>query len=74
MEYIGFGDIEIKKTGSCGGVGCESCDCSTELYEDCMLYVSCSMIMLKSDANSEVLLLPMTNNKIHNIRFKGRGL
>lgn len=74
MEYIGFGDIEIKKLGDCGGVGCSSCNCNVEVYNDYKLYVTCSMIVLVPENGSDVMILPMANNNIHNVRFKRTGL
>jgi hypothetical protein len=70
MEYIGFGNIEIKKVGDCGGVGCSSCNCDVELYENHKLYVTGSMIVLVPQNQPDIIILPMATNNIHNIRLK----
>tara|TARA_R110000868_G_scaffold269743_1_gene529154 strand:- start:749 stop:973 length:225 start_codon:yes stop_codon:yes gene_type:complete len=70
MEYIGFGDIEINKLGECGGVGCSSCSCDVEVYNDHKLYVTGSMIVLQPEASSDIVILPMSTNNIKNIILK----
>jgi hypothetical protein len=74
MEYIGFGDIEINKIGDCGGIGCSFCNCDVNYYENHKLYITGSMIVLRPEEGSEVVILPMETNNIKNIRLKKSGL
>lgn len=74
MEYIGFGNIEIKKLGDCGGMGCSSCNCNVHLYENHKLYVTGSMIVLQPEGGSDITILPMETNNIKNIILKRAGL
>lgn len=74
MEYVGYGDIEITKIGSCGGIGCDSCNCSKENYDDYKLYVTGTMIVLVPESGSDVILLPMDTNKITSVILKRNGL
>jgi len=73
MEYIATGKLQVYLNGTCGGTGCDSCDCEMILYNEAKLYVSGNsyVIVTISDCdNTETIIESIKLDKVKKIKIK----
>jgi len=72
MELLIIGEVQVYLKGTCGGHGCDSCDCEIITYNEAKVYVSGNnyIIVTTSDCSDETIIETFEFSKIKKLKIK----
>jgi hypothetical protein len=72
MELLIMGKVQVYLKGTCGGHGCDSCDCEIITYNEAKVYVSGNyyIIVTTSDCGDDTIVETFELGKIKTIKIK----
>ena len=72
MELLIIGKVQVYLKGTCGGHGCDSCDCEIITYNEAKVYVSGNnyIIVTTSDCDDETIIETFEFSKIKTLKIK----
>jgi hypothetical protein len=71
MELFIMGAVRVYLKGTCGGHGCDSCDCEIITYNEAKVYVSGNyyIIVTTSDCGDDTIVETFEFNKIKTLKI-----
>jgi len=72
MELLIIGKVQVYLKGTCGGHGCDSCDCEIITYNEAKVYVSGNdyIIVTTSDCGDDTIIETFEFGKIKTLKIK----
>jgi hypothetical protein len=72
MELLIIGEVQVYLKGTCGGHGCDSCDCEIITHNEAKVYVSGNnyIIVTTSDCGDDTIVETFEFSKIKKIKIK----